>query len=81
MTLKNSPKKYRPKVANENMNKLVKNRSKRQTKPTKKILENAKNPKKDKKKVSPKVSPSKATRHSPRWKDNAPSFDLKISQL
>ncbi|XP_038891747.1 pescadillo homolog [Benincasa hispida] len=82
-TLKKSLKKYRPKVVIENIK--DNKRPKRQAKPTKKILENAKKQKKDKKKVSPnvstKVSPSKATRQSPRWNDDAPSFDLKISQL
>ncbi|XP_038880505.1 glutamic acid-rich protein-like [Benincasa hispida] len=82
-TLKKSPKKYRPKVVIGNIE--DNKRPKRQAKPTKKILENAKKQKKDKKKVSTnvstKVSPSKATRQSPSWNDNAPSFDLKISQL
>ncbi|XP_038896339.1 myb-like protein X [Benincasa hispida] len=86
MTLRKSPKKYRPKVATKNMDEfVVENRPKRQTELTKKILENTRNIKRDKKKVlpkvSPKVSPSKITRHSPIWKDDAPSFNIKISQL
>ena len=67
---------------------IVKNienaRSKRQPKPSKKVLENLKDQKKEKDQKNPKdkkkESP-KATRQTPRIRDFAPSFDLKISQL
>ena len=53
-------------------------RPKRQPKLSKKVLENVKEQKnaRGKKNDSPKP-----TRHSPRIKDLAPSFDLQISQL
>ena len=55
-----------------------KTRPKRQPKSSKKVLENVKEQKnvRGKKNDSPKP-----TRHSPRIKDLAPSFDLQISQL
>uniref|UniRef100_A0A9I9EKY1 DUF1985 domain-containing protein n=1 Tax=Cucumis melo TaxID=3656 RepID=A0A9I9EKY1_CUCME len=57
---------------------IEKTRPKRQPKPSKKVLEIVKEQKnaRGKKNDSPKP-----TRHSPRIKDLAPSFDLQISQL